>query len=82
MQLLIGLIQRQSISKYRESYKLDIGLVEIDINDKNFCPFPYIEIETDSTEHLEKIVSLLHYTMNDTTSKTIYELIDEYNSRK
>lgn len=78
----LGLIHRQSISKYRESYKLDIGLVEIDINDKNFCPFPYIEIETDSTEHLKRIVSLLHYNMKDTTSKTIYELIDEYNSRQ
>lgn len=73
----LGLVLTQSIQKYRESYKLENSLVEIDINDKNFCPFPYIEIETDSEENLEKIVKLLGYTLDDTTSKTIYELIDE-----
>lgn len=73
----LGLILTQSVQKYRESYKLENGLVEIDINDKNFCPFPYIEIETDSEENLEKIVTLLGYKLEDTTSKTIYELIDE-----
>ena len=73
----LGLVLTQSVQKYRESYKLKEGLVEIDINDKNFCPFPYIEIETDSEENLEKIVKLLGYSMEDTTSKTIYELIEE-----
>ena len=73
----LGLELHESIKKYRESYKLKDGLVEIDINDKSFCPFPYIEIETDSEEKLEKIVKMLGYEMNDTTSKTIYELIAE-----
>ena len=73
----LGLILKQSIQKFRESYKLEDDLIEIDINDKNFCPFPYIEIETDSEEKLEKIVKLLGYTMEDTTSKTIYQLIEE-----
>ena len=73
----LGLILKQSIRKFRESYKLEDALIEIDINDKNFCPFPYIEIETDSEEKLEKIVKLLGYTMEDTTSKTIYQLIEE-----
>ena len=73
----LGLILKQSIQKFRESYKLEDALIEIDINDKNFCPFPYIEIETDSEEKLEKIVKLLGYTMEDTTSKTIYQLIEE-----
>ncbi|MBE6049680.1 MAG: CYTH domain-containing protein [Clostridium sp.] len=73
----LGLKLKESIKKYRESYKLEDGLVEIDINDTSFCPFPYIEIETDSEEKLERIVKLLGYTMNDTTSKTIYELIEE-----
>lgn len=75
--LSLGLKLKQSINKYRESYKLKEGLVEIDINDITFCPFPYIEIETDSKENLEKIVKLLGYSMDDTTSKTIYELIEE-----
>ena len=73
----LGLVLKQSIQKFRESYKLKDGLVEIDINDKNFCTFPYIEIETDSEEKLERIVKLLGYTMEDTTSKTIYQLIEE-----
>ena len=73
----LGLILKQSIQKFRESYKLEDSLIEIDINDKNFCPFPYIEIETDSEDNLEKIVKLLGYTMEDTTSKTIYQLIEE-----
>ncbi|MBD7910275.1 MULTISPECIES: CYTH domain-containing protein [Clostridium] len=73
----LGLVLKQSIKKYRESYELEDGLVEIDINDTTFCPFPYIEIETDSEEKLERIVKLLGYNMEDTTSKTIYELIEE-----
>ncbi|MDD6794293.1 MAG: CYTH domain-containing protein [Clostridiaceae bacterium] len=73
----LGLKLKQSINKYRESYSIEGGLVEIDINDTTFCPFPYIEIETNSEENLEKIVKLLGYTMEDTTSKTIYELIEE-----
>nr|MCR4944905.1 CYTH domain-containing protein [Clostridium sp.] len=73
----LGLVLKESINKYRESYKILDSLVEIDINDTSFCPFPYIEIETDSEEKLEKIVKLLGYTMEDTTSKTIYELVAE-----
>ncbi|MGG7178042.1 class IV adenylate cyclase [Clostridium paraputrificum] len=73
----LGLKLNHSVKKYRESYQLEDGLVEIDINDTNFCPFPYIEIETDSEEKLERVVNLLGYTMDDTTSKTIYELIEE-----
>lgn len=73
----LGLKLFQSIAKYRESYRLPEGLVEIDINDTNFCSFPYLEIETDSEENLEKIVKFLGYKMEDTTSKTIYQLIEE-----
>ena len=53
------------------------ALVEIDINDKSFCPFPYIEIETDSIENLEKVVTSLGYTLEDTTSQTIYDILAE-----
>lgn len=73
----LGLIKVESITRYRESFELEDGLVEIDINDKNFCPFPYIEIETDSEEKLERIVKLLGYRLEDTTSKTIYDLIED-----
>lgn len=71
----LGLQLIQSIKKYRESYKYKDTLIEIDINDKSFCPFPYIEIETNYEEQLKEVVTLLGYTMEDTTSKTIYEIL-------
>lgn len=73
----LGLILKESNKKYRESYKLQDCLVEIDINDKSFCPFPYLEIETTSEEKLEKVVNLLGYTLEDTTSETIYDILSK-----
>lgn len=75
----LGLIKKESIKKYRESYRLFNSLIEIDINDKSFCPFPYLEIETSSEEELEKIVTILGYTLEDTTSATIYDILKERN---
>ena len=75
--LLTKLVLKESIKKYRESYKIMDSLVEIDINDKSFCPFPYLEIETTSEEKLKEILELLGYSIEDTTSKTIYELLEE-----
>lgn len=73
----LGLTLVESIKKYRESYKYKNTLIEIDINEKSFCPFPYIEIETNCDKELLEIVSLLGYTLEDTTSKTIYEILGE-----
>jgi Adenylate cyclase, class 2 (thermophilic) len=73
----LGLEQVNSISKYRESYKYKNTLIEIDINDPSFCPFPYIEIETCYEEELMEVVQLLGYCMEDTTSKTIFEILEE-----
>ena len=75
----LGLELVQSIKKYRESYKYKNTLIEIDINDKSFCPFPYIEIETNDDNELEEIVTLLGYTIEQTTSKTIYEILKDFN---
>lgn len=72
----LGLTLVESIKKYRESYKYKNTLIEIDINDESFCPFPYLEIETNNEEELKEVVTLLGYTMEDTTSKTIYEILD------
>lgn len=71
----LGLIETETIKKYRESYKYKNTLVEIDINDPSFCPFPYIEIETSSEDELKEVVDLLGYKMADTTSATIYEIM-------
>jgi len=73
--LSLGLELVQSVKKYRESYKYKNTLIEIDINDKSFCPFPYIEIETEDEEELKEVVHLLGYTLQDTTSETIYEIL-------
>ncbi|MDO5517710.1 MAG: CYTH domain-containing protein [Clostridium sp.] len=73
----LGLILKESNKKYRESYRLNDCLIEIDINDKSFCPFPYLEIETTSEEKLESVVKLLGYTLDDTTSETIYEILEK-----
>ncbi|NSB12711.1 class IV adenylate cyclase [Clostridium beijerinckii] len=73
----LGLVLKESNKKYRESYKLLDCLIEIDINDKSFCPFPYLEIETTSEEKLETVVKLLGYTLQDTTSQTIYDILSE-----
>lgn len=78
----LGLNLIQTIKKYRESYKFKSTLIEIDINDKSFCPFPYIEIEGNSKEEILEIVSILGYTMKDTTSKTIYQILKEKGVRK
>ncbi|KYH34051.1 CYTH domain protein [Clostridium tepidiprofundi DSM 19306] len=73
----LGLTLIQSIKKYRESYRYKNTLIEIDINEKSFCPFPYIEIETQNEAELLEVLSFLGYTIEDTTSKTIYEILDE-----
>ena len=73
----LGLDLIESINKYRESYKYKNTLVEIDVNDKSFCPFPYIEVESSNEEEIKEIVNLLGYTMEDTTSKTMYEIIQD-----
>lgn len=73
----LGLKLQQSIKKYRESYKYKNSLIEIDINDKSFCPFPYLEIETQYNNELHEILKFLGYTINDTTSDTIYEIMNK-----
>ena len=71
----LGLELVESIKKHRESYQFKTSLLEIDINDPSFCPFPYLEIEGTNEDEIKEIVALLGYTMEDTTSKTIYELL-------
>jgi adenylate cyclase class 2 len=74
----LGLVMYSDIARYRESYRYKNALIEIDINDKAFFPVPYIEIETGAEQELEEIVGLLGYDMEDTTSKTIYQLLEDF----
>lgn len=71
------LYQTTIINRYRESYKLLNTLVEIDINDKEFYPNPYIEIEGENKKDIEEVVNLLGYKIEDTTSKSIFDIIKE-----
>lgn len=73
----LGLNLIQSIKKYRESYRYKNTLIEIDINDTSFCPFPYIELEGENEEEILSVVKLLGYTRENTTSKTIYEILKD-----
>ncbi|WP_027623711.1 class IV adenylate cyclase [Clostridium lundense] len=78
----LGLQLTHSIKKYRESYKYKNSLIEIDINEKSFCPFPYIEIESPNEKELEEVVLKLGYNIKDTTSKSIYELIEIFKNKE
>lgn len=80
--LSLGLVLKNSIKKSRESYQYKNTLVEIDINDKSFCPFPYLEIETNYEDELKEVVNILGYTLEDTTSKTIYQILKEERTTK
>ncbi|MDU7887377.1 MAG: adenylate cyclase, partial [Clostridium perfringens] len=42
-----------------------------------FCPLPYIGIETSWEEKLNEILIDLGYSMEDTRSKTIYEILKD-----
>ncbi len=78
----LGLIETSEIIKYRESYSLNNVLVEIDINDSSVYPIPYIEIEGNSRKEIGETLEKIGYKMEDTTTKTLFELIDEYNKNK
>ena len=78
----LGLELVQSIKKYRESYKYKDTLIEIDVNEKSFCPFPYLEIEGSTEAEILEVIILLGYTLKDTTSKSIYEILAQKGALK
>ncbi len=77
----IGLKANYVIHRYRESYEICDTLVEIDINDKSFYPKPYIEIEGDCEKKIERVVNILGYTMSDTTSKSIFDILKDHDKK-
>lgn len=70
----LGLKKIETIPKYRESYKYKNVLIEIDINDVNFFKYPYIEVEGNSEEEIKEALNLMGYTLEDSTSETIFKL--------
>lgn len=71
----LGLQLMENIKKSRESYRYKNTLVEIDVNEKTFVPFPYLEVESPTEEELREVVELLGYTMKETSSLSIYEIL-------
>lgn len=62
--------------KFRESYKIDFGLVEID----TWAGVPtYLEVEAINEENVEKILNLLGYKLSESTSMSLKEIIKFYN---
>lgn len=73
----LGLNLVKEITKTRESYKLYESLIEIDICEKNICPFPYLEIESKDEEELSTIIKLLGYSVDDAHSETLDEILSK-----
>lgn len=77
----LGLNVRKVVAKNRISYQYKNSLIEMDDVDHEEYPFPLLEIETSNEDELKEIVSLLGYTMEDTTSKTMTEIVAEKNKQ-
>lgn len=71
----LGLIVRKVVAKNRISYRYKNSLIELDSVNHEEYPFPLLEIESQHEDELKEIVSLLGYTMDDTTSMTMTEIV-------
>lgn len=64
-------------TKKRISYKYENILYEIDIWNKETYPHPYLEIEVNNEEDLEKAIELLELDKKNVTTKSISQLRNE-----
>lgn len=72
----LGLKIFRTDEKFRESYKLDLGLVEID----TWAGVPtYFEVEAKNEESVEKILNLLDYKLSESTSMSLKDIMEFYN---
>ncbi|NLW23325.1 MAG: class IV adenylate cyclase [Tissierellia bacterium] len=60
--------------KERTSYEYDNIRFDLDRWDENTYPYPYMEIEVEKKEDLEKAISLLNIDKNKISTKSIMEL--------
>lgn len=65
--------------KERKSYSLYNARFDLDIWDEKTYPFPYMEIEVESQEDLDKIIKLLDISKENISTKSIMELKKELN---
>lgn len=73
----LGMINVRTDIKYRESYKYDGVLYEIDIWDKDIYPHPYLEVEAKDEKSLNIAIELLGFDLNQTTTKNLKELRED-----
>lgn len=69
-------------TKERTSYKYENIIFEIDTWDKDTYPNPYLEIEVEKEEELNKAIDLLDLNREDVTSKSIDDLRKEVNLKE
>lgn len=63
--------------KERKSYNLHNARFDLDLWDEKTYPFPYMEIEVESQEDLDKIIQLLGISKDNISTKSIMELKNE-----
>lgn len=63
--------------KERKSYNLHNARFDLDVWDEKTYPFPYMEIEVESQEDLDKIIQLLGISKDNISTKSIMELKNE-----
>lgn len=63
--------------KKRRSYRLNGARIDLDSWDEKTYPYPYMEIEVDSVEHLHEIIDLLEISEENVSNKSIVELREE-----
>lgn len=73
-----GMFVRKVLIKDRISYQYKNSLIEIDDVKGKEYPFPLLEVETIHDEELQEILDLLGYTLSDTTSLTMTEIMADY----
>ena len=79
VQILIGLGYelKHTGKKHRISYELEGILYEIDIWDNDTYPYPYMEIEVNREEDIDRAVELLGIDRGNITTKSIQQLRKE-----
>jgi adenylate cyclase class 2 len=63
--------------KERKSYSLQNARFDLDIWDEKTYPYPYMEIEVESQEELDKMIKLLNISEENISTKSIMELKEE-----
>lgn len=72
----LGLQLKRIDEKYRESYQLEEGLIEID----TWAGVPtYLEAEAESEENVVSLLNKLGFSLEQSTSMTLAEIMQHYN---